>query len=282
MRKIVVPTDFSENAFNALRYTVELFKYETSEIYLLHAYAEEVYAEETSFNQDSLSTLKKKIEEHTTGKLNEIEGRIKEFSPNPRHQFKIRSSFALLVDGVNDLVEMEKADIVVMGTRGKSNYSNLTFGSNTLQVMKYVQCPVLCIPQNYRIHSPEKIIFPTDYLLPYQKRELKLVAEIARRFSSEIHMLYFSEFPPKALRQEINQASLKEAFNKIRLSFHTRNAATKEEAIEEAIREFTPDLLIMVNSRQTYLESILVPSTVDKVGLHPKIPFLVLQNNYRT
>ena len=37
MRKVVVPTDFSENAFNALKYACQIFKYERSEIFILHA-----------------------------------------------------------------------------------------------------------------------------------------------------------------------------------------------------------------------------------------------------
>ncbi|HER39641.1 MAG TPA: universal stress protein, partial [Salinimicrobium catena] len=43
MRKIIIPTDFSENAFNALKFAAELFKYERSDFFILHAYADEVY-----------------------------------------------------------------------------------------------------------------------------------------------------------------------------------------------------------------------------------------------
>ena len=52
----------------------------------------------------------------------------------------------------------------------------------------------------------------------------------------------------------------------------------KEKAIEEFIVNNNIDLLVMVNSRHTYLEDMLLTSTIDKVGLHPKVPLLVLQN----
>ena len=45
MRKILIPTDFSENALNAIKYALELFKYERSEFIIMHAFADEVYAE---------------------------------------------------------------------------------------------------------------------------------------------------------------------------------------------------------------------------------------------
>ncbi|MGB5229091.1 MAG: universal stress protein, partial [Eudoraea sp.] len=34
----------------------------------------------------------------------------------------------------------------------------------------------------------------------------------------------------------------------------------------------------MVNSRHSHLEQMLHQSTIEKIGLHIKIPFLVLQN----
>ena len=43
MRKILIPTDFSENSMNATRCALELFKYDKSEIFIVHAYADEVY-----------------------------------------------------------------------------------------------------------------------------------------------------------------------------------------------------------------------------------------------
>ena len=56
MRKVVVPTDFSENAFNALQYACQIFKYERSDIYILHAYADEVYGQDTVIKRSFLSS----------------------------------------------------------------------------------------------------------------------------------------------------------------------------------------------------------------------------------
>ena len=37
-------------------------------------------------------------------------------------------------------------------------------------------------------------------------------------------------------------------------------------------------MLVMVNTRHSYLENILYTSTIQKIGLHIKIPFMVFQN----
>lgn len=281
MRKVVIPSDFSENAFNALLYATELFKYEQSEFMLLHSFSEEIYNDSYPTEGEALAQKRLEVNKSSAGKLENIRTDIIERFSNPKHSFKTYSCPGLLVDEVNDLVTKENADLVVMGTRGKTNNRNLTFGSNTLQVVKYVQCPVLCIPQFYLFKSPQKILFPTNYMLPYQRRELKLVSEIAREFCSEIHLLYISKFPITTLRQKENQVFIKEAFPLIKLAFHDQYSFHKETVINEFIEKFNIDILVMVNSRHTYLESILSPSTVDKIGLAPKIPFLVLQNFHR-
>jgi len=168
-----------------------------------------------------------------------------------------------------------------MGTRGKTNDKSLTYGTNTIQVMKYVQCPVLCIPENYVYKTPKQILFPTNFLIPYQRRELKLVADMARSYRSEIHMLYISNFPINSYRQKDNQSFLKEQFKDDVFNFHRADEGDKTAVILKHLDFMNIDLLVMVRSRHTYLENIIQASTIDKIGLRPKIPFLVLQNYHR-
>lgn len=278
MRKIVIPTDFSINAFNALQYAAELFKYEKSEFYVLHAYADEVYDFEGVIAPDFLEEYKTTIKEKSDRALEETLEQIKEQFSNPKHNFFPVSVFGLLIDEVNDLAEKENADLIVTSTRGVTDDRKLTFGSNTLQIIKYVQCPVLSIPEDYKFSDVKRILFPTNYLLPYQRRELKLVGGIARSFCSEIHMLYVSRFSQETLRQKDNKKAILDQFYDVKVQQHQEELLEKTKAIEQMIEELKVDLLILVNSRHSYLENILYSSTIDKIGLHPKIPFLVLQN----
>lgn len=282
MRKIIIPTDFSENAFNALKFATELFKYERSDFFLLHAYADEVYNTEGLLTQEFLDEFKETTRKNSETELEKIKERILELFPNPRHRFHTVASFGMLIDEVNDLVDRENADIIVTSTRGKTSDRKMTFGSNSLQIIKYVQCPVLSIPEKYEYSDPKKILFPSNYMLPYQKRELKLAGDLARAFCSELHMLYISNFPLDSFRQKDNQLAIKEQFYDVKQQFHQVEEQEKTAAILEAIQKLDIDLLILVNSRHSYLENVLYQSTLDKIGLHPKIPFLVLQNFHRT
>ncbi|MGB5645692.1 universal stress protein [Muriicola sp.] len=278
MRKIVVPTDFSDNAFNALKYACEIFKYERSEIYIVHAYADEVYQLGNIKERSELNNRKEEVSQRATEALAELVHKIKEYAPNPKHSYISLGAFGSLIDEVNDLVEKENTDIVVMGTRGAANDRGITFGSNTLNVMKYVQCPVLAIPEDYGYHPPKELLFPTNYLLPYKRRELKLLCELTGSFRSTIHVLYIDPMKKLSLRQEDNKDFLQSELSKAELVFETTPEKDKTMAITKYIVHQQIDMLVMVNTRHSHLEDLLMPTTLNKIGLHLKIPFLVLQN----
>lgn len=278
MRKVLIPTDFSENAYNALQYACQIFKYETSEFFIMHAFADEVYRQDVAMSRSILEDLKEATLQNSEKKLQQIATDIKTYSPNPKHSYKTIAVFGSLVDEVNEIVNQENMDIVVMGTRGKTNDRKITFGSNTLEVLKYVHCPVLGIPEGYKYQAPKKILFPTNYMVPYKKRELKLVSELTGSFKCTVYMLYIDATEKLSLRQQDNYAFLKVGLLKPRLEFETTKEKNKTMAITKYILHNKIDMLVMVNSRRSFLETMLDKSTIDTIGLHVKIPFLILQN----
>jgi len=278
MRKVLVPTDFSENAFNALKYASQVFKYEKSEFLIVHAYADEVYRQVPEMKRDLLDELKEVTLRRSEKELKLILARIKEYAPNPQHKFRTISVFGTLIDEANDLVNQENMDIVVMGTKGATNDKRIVFGSNTLQLMKYVHCPVLAIPEGYEYHPPKEILFPTNYMVPNKRRELKLLGDMTHSFRSTIHVLYIDPVRNLSLRQLDNREFLKNCLKKPKLTFETTLEKDKTIAIIKYMVHHAINMLVLVNSRHSYMEDMLYQSTIDKIGLHIKIPFLVLQN----
>ena len=278
MKKILIPTDFSETATNAIKYALELFKYDKSEITIIHAFADEVYDNTTEMSRDYFEEYKSKIQENVDRRLQKVIAEMLEISPNPRHTYNRQSEFGSIVDAINDFVDSENADVVVMGTKGKTNNPKATFGSNTLKVIKYVQCPVLAVPVTYHDMHPKNMLFPTDYMIPFNRRELKLVSSIAMNYVSTIHMLHVSKAKQLSHRQQDNQMFLDCSFDDNKFEFIQIAADNVTETINNTIKNQGIDLLVMVNHRHSYLEHLLYNSTIEKIGLEIKIPFLVLQN----
>ncbi|WP_281541234.1 universal stress protein [Maribacter aestuarii] len=278
MKNILIPTDFSPNAMHAIAYALQLYKCERATIYFLHAYADEVYGPFKKNGGKSFEEQKVNIKKNVDESLKKLVDKLTKKYHNPKHKFETISAFESLVDAVNDFSNQINVDLIIMGTQGQTANKKITFGSHTVQVFKYVSCPVLAIPEDYEYQQPKKIVFPTDYLLPYKRRELKLLNTLAAEFKSEIHCLYISDFENLSHRQLDNKRFLQESLPDAYLYFKRTPVKNKGEAITEFITENDMDLLVMVNARHSFLEDMLYRSTVDEIGLHPKIPFLVMQN----
>ena len=278
MRKILIPTDFSDHSLNAIRYALELFKYERSDFFIIHAYADTVYESDSLSDREAFTESKEKTKRITEKELKKVKEKIREWSPNPKHQYTTLSLFGTLIDEANELVDSENIDVLVMGTKGETNDRNITFGSNTIQVMKYVKCPVLVVPVGCDPYPPNHVLFPTDFLLPYKKRELKLLSTITRSFVAEINFLHVMKFDTLSFRQEDNKAFLESCLEENQIHFLKTKGSSLTDAVDAFIETHQIDLLVMVNSRHSFLEDYLYQSTIDKIGLHIKIPFLVLQN----
>lgn len=281
MKTILIPTDFSENAMNAIRYSLELFKYEKSDFYFMHVYQDDIYANKAAVTRDKLKEATKIASKTSQSQLENTLTQIKLISPNPRHNYNIISSNNILIDAADKIVDEKNIDIIVMGTRGKTNDRKLTFGSQTLQVLKYVQCPVLAIPENYKYTQPKHVLFPTNYLIPYKRRELKLLCELVAPFRSIIDVLYVSKAKKLSLRQEDNRSFMRETLCKNQINFKTINSKNVTETISKYIEDNQVDLLVMVNTRHSFLENILYQSSIDKLSLELQIPFLAMQNMKR-
>ncbi|NER16831.1 universal stress protein [Spongiivirga citrea] len=281
MKKVLIPTDFSETSSNAIRYAMRLFKYDRSEFIIMNAFADEVYESAKEMNREDFEAFKETYRKNVDNDLQEQVDDMMATSANPKHKYEYESCFGSLVDEVNEIVDRENIDIVVMGTKGKTDDRNLTFGSNTLQVIKYVKCPVLAVPVGYLEEYPQNILFPTDYMVPYKRRELKLLSTLAMSYVATINFLYISDFKGLSHRQLDNRDFLDCSFENNKFSFMHGGGKDITKTINQTITDKNIDMLVMVNQRHSYLENMLYNSTIEKIGLRIKIPFLVLQNLHR-
>lgn len=278
MRKILIPTDFSENAFNAIKFAIDLFKYEISEFYIMHAYQDEIYESEDLIDESDVEKVTETVSNSSKTSLERTLKTIKTISPNPKHTYNIISANNMLIDEMDAIVDDKNIDVIIMGTKGKTNDKKITFGSHTLQVIKYVQCPVLAIPENYKYTQPKHILFPTNYLIPYKRRELKLLCEMASTYRAVVDVLYISVSDKLSLRQKDNQKFIKEELHKTTLNFKIANSKHIINSIYQHIKENDINMLVMVNTRHSFLENMIYQSTIDEFGLNLDIPFLALQN----
>lgn len=282
MKNILIPTDFSDNATNAIRYALEFFKHDVAEFYFLHTYEEEVYKNHDLLNEEDFEQVVEIAKNQSQLKLELLLEEVRAIAPHDRFKYHIISSYNPLLDEVDKLVIGKNMDLIIMGTKGESKGKSYVFGSNTLQVLKYVSCPVLVIPEFYGYKQPKHVLFPTNYLIPYRRRELKLLSTILSPFRSVVDMLYISKSKKLSKRQIDNKDFLRSELVNLRVNYETMDSKNISKAIADYIKTHKIDFLVMVNTRHSFLEDMLFRSKVDDICLHTDIPFLAFQNIRRT
>ena len=281
MLSILLPTDFSKNSMNAVKYALEFFKHQKVDFFFMHAYQNDFYNHDELASRAVFDDVLDKVKKQSQKNLEDLLETVKKMTSNPKFTYHIISAYNTLVDEANLIADAKNIDLIVMGTKGKSDERHIIFGSHTFQVLKYVKCPILAIPSNYTNTQPKRILFPTNYLIPYKHRELKLLCELAASSKSTIDVLYISRSDKLSLRQEDNQTLMKEIVCKTKIDFYIEHSKKIAETIQNYIKNNDIDMLVMVNTQHSFLEDMLFPSNIDIVSVDLKIPLLALQNAIR-
>ncbi|MEM7185506.1 MAG: universal stress protein, partial [Bacteroidota bacterium] len=134
MTRVLVPTDFSENAWNAIQYGVRLYQNTPCVFYLLHVHISK--RQENSgdtFANGMLFELPQRVSRKK--KLEELKESLEGCFENPNHRFESLQVNGLFVDGIRRAIAEHQIDLIVMGTKGASGLKEATIGSRTGEVI---------------------------------------------------------------------------------------------------------------------------------------------------
>ena len=278
MPVIIVPTDFSEHAFNALRCAVEYFKYEPTTFIVIHVYDDAVLKDESIHSREPAAVVDIKVQQENDLQLRKVKTEIEKYSPNPHHEIHTLSVSGVLTDEINSTAIHHDADLVLMGTQGLTADPERNYGSNTLQVIKYVNCPVLGIPIHYRYHRPEQILFTSKLEQNYQGRELKMLSCLANSYRSTLHLLHISANDVLTSKQQEVKEYWEYRFRESEKIYRHFSSGNVPHIINFYVEEHHIDLVVMLNSSHALIDPLVDATIIDEVGLQAHIPFLILQN----
>lgn len=282
MRTILIPTDFSDNAWHAISYAMNFFKDEQCTFYLLHTYSPAFYRMDYVLGGPSFSAIPDVgVDISLMGLEKTVEDVRKAFA-NPRHSFEVVSSFNTLTDEVNELIGSKGIDLVVMGTQGASGAKEVFLGSNTVFVIRKARAPVMAIPEKVKYHPVRNILFPSDYLAAYKPGDLQPVLQLARMHSARFTLLHVNEENGLTRAQKDNKAHLERHLEELEYETVELDGALMPDAVLTYIEEHPVDLLVMMNRRHSFLERLLVRQNIDQIGFHVQIPFVVVPDTSET
>ena len=276
MKRILLPTDFSDNSWNAIKYALQLYKDQQCNFTLLHTYTPAIYQIEYMHSNSLQFEVMETVKETSEKRLDNIEKRINSNFNNPKHTFSKISSFNTISTEIDELYKGGVMNIIIMGTKGATGAKGILFGSNTVRVIKNSKCPVLAIPSNFTFETPYEILFPSDYDVDFQEKHIQPIIDIASSYHSRINVLNASYGYDLSEKQENNRQKLENYFKNIAHLFHSVSNQNVTEAISNFQLKVRINLLIMINNKHSFFENIFFKSTIKQIGFHLNIPFLVI------
>lgn len=272
MKTILVPTDFSDIATNAINYAAKLAVYTKSKLFLFHAYHIPMIVSEVPF---VLTSEENQLEEQSNEQMKLI---VEELQKKYENRLEIES---LSVPGFtsNEIVGIAKGrncDLIVMGTNGAGG-SNRLLGTNTVDVIKHTDCNVLVVPDKVKFQKIDKIVFAFDYKIIKNSSVFNPLIELASLFNSEIMIFNIedSRVQPTA-EKALEGIKLEHAFENLKHTYWF----SSHENIAEAINEFAVNnhavMITMIRRSHNVFQQILNKSNTKLMALYSQLPLLIL------
>ncbi len=278
MKNILLPTDFSDNSWNAIAYALNFYKDSSCNFYLLHVNklgtvvtADYPYISGHDVTEDIYIRPAKK-------QLRAVLKKIAEnFPKNKKHTFYTLTDHNFLIDSLRKHLREKKVDVIVMGTKGASGLSKLIIGSNTGDVITKVKCTTLVVPENAKFKKIEEVAFPTDFSLSNDLQVLRPIAEILEEKNASLRVLNISKKSSGLnIDQQKSKELLEDYFYNYKHSFHFLTNKKVEDAVQCFVESRSIDMIAMVAKNLNYFQQILFHTKVEEISYHTDVPFLVL------
>jgi nucleotide-binding universal stress UspA family protein len=270
MKTILVPTDFSNNANNALKYANELAKAINNKIVLLHSFMPltNVYDLTSEMLMENLNEHKQSSEKN----LKKISDKY--ITVPSRYVVKVGDT----TDEIVTNVEKSKSHLIVMGTHGASGVKRILFGSNTSEVISKSIVPVLAVPQKYRYKKIDTIVYASD--LKNTINELKHIIPIAKQLGATIEVLNLKYAHSKNDNAMIEKKVKALSYKKIKLiEQQAKIDQTLVEQIQRYLTKHKPQLLVMFPENKNWFDKIFLSSKTEELATELKIPLLSIRKS---
>lgn len=270
IKRILVPVDLSQTSLNALATAGAIAKKKNAQLFILNVseanYKPQHFNTSKEVSNDVLLALTMAVDHANdiTSKLIQTTGHV--------------------VESIITASLEERCDLIVIGTHGASGYREGFIGSNTYNVLKYSECPVLTIPPGQKYQEFKNVLLPVRLV-----NAASIGYDVVSSFLSEGTILQIFGLPYQKMQNDTTV--MEKVFAEILKLLKSDNVnvkciCEKSECLEIDILKFAQnnqaDLLILNSSIDATSKSNYVGPHTQKLVNHSKIPVLNINKIGRT
>jgi nucleotide-binding universal stress UspA family protein len=271
INKILVPTDFSEVANNALKYAIGLSIQTNASIEILNV--KNIPVMDATFPAEVYSTLIAEIDEIAVNGLAKL---VSTFLQPAGVSYKTNHVTGFVNDEIENFTKLNSIDLIVMGTTGASGLKELLIGSNAATIIGKSEVPVLVIPPSADYKEIKHILYASDYTEP-EFPALSRLLFFAELNDAQISVLHVKTDFDRFFNVEGSIFNKNKAqFKEEKIAFVTSDKIDISEAIEDFIETHNTNLLVLAKHNRSFFDRLFHRSLSKKMAYHTKIPLLVL------
>ena len=275
MKNILLPTDFSKNSLNAIAYALSFFKENQTNFFVLNVQKATDYTTSDMMASSTSTSLYKAVLNDNKTKLKQLIEDLESKHASDDFTFHPLLDYDVFTDAINQAVQKNKIDLIIMGTNGATGAKEVIFGSNTLKVIRQVDCALLTVPEGYTFQKIPSALLSINSQNDFSNLGLKPFKQILSRFNSKLKILDIIE------NTSIDRSDTRKILETIFADFDYEFFSLKEIPVSIAIHAF--EQLFPVNlhgifaKKETFLDRILFGSETSKISYGSIVPLLIMR-----
>jgi len=273
MKKILIPTDFSQNAEYALKVAAQIAKKNNGEIILLHM----LELPHQSSDAIGSGTDIPEIMFFKNAAIRKLEELMDE---DYLDGLKVSDivQFELAFDGILKISQINNVDLIVMGSHGASGYKEMFIGSNAEKVVRNSDVPVLIIKKEQGDFEVNNFVFASDFA-DEAKKPFEKAVEFANKFDATLHLVMVNtpnNFKSTSNAEEIMK-NFVSGFNVKNIATHIYNETNVEKGILNFANTINADLIGMSTHGRKGLSHFFNGSISEDLVNHAKLPVVTFK-----
>jgi nucleotide-binding universal stress UspA family protein len=276
LKKILVPTDFSETGSLALEHAVHMAKLFNAELLLVHV----IGVSETTYDIYNPSAPVRSLEDIqavVNQRLGELAEKIKK---EQQLEAETICSSGFVANEITGLAKEKEVDLIIMGTHGANGFQEYFIGSNAHKTVTIATCPVLTVQSHIKTPGFKEIVLPIDDTL-HSRQKVDYAIELAKKYGSRIHLLGL--LPSKEtidknkfdIKLDAVEAALKQAgITYVRKVVEDKNVAAKAMDYSNYVGA---DLIVIMTDHESQITGMFMGAFAKQIVNHSKIPVMSIK-----
>ncbi|MDP4285284.1 MAG: universal stress protein [Bacteroidota bacterium] len=268
MKKFLVPIDFSDTSINAAKYAVTLTEgIPDVNIILYHVYSRISLATLTSKEEGSRQLV-------SEAELKVIKSQISKGTEN----ISCVAEEGSFIENISDYVMGNFIDLVVMGITGSSRITQVFMGTNTLNVIRHINCPVMIIPPEAHFTGLKKVVFTSDFKDVARTTPFIPLKKILDIFKPKLDILNVDSEHYVELTDEfkIERDAMEDKLGEYQPEFSFLRAFDFLDGINQYVEAKNIDAIITVPRKHSFLSQLFKTSHTKKLAYHSHLPIIAI------